>query len=137
MSEGPSSLPWLQLALEEQERVSLRSQVNVAARRVDVLVGGGLRAAVQPEDDRESLAFHAALRFDEQATDEQRTELLERLEGDAEGTEYAIVNRDWLAVRRRHPYAEVGTTAALTERFHRFLHDAVGELREADVEELL
>ncbi|MDX1623953.1 MAG: hypothetical protein R3199_08225 [Gemmatimonadota bacterium] len=136
MSEGPASLPWIQLALADQESISLRSQVNVAARRVDVLVGGGLRAAVQPEEKRDEIAFHAALRFDEDASEEQRRALLERL-ADGHGIDYAIVNRDWLAARRRLPFGAVGTAEELVERFQQFLNDALGRLEEADEEDLL
>lgn len=131
------SLPWIQLALEDQDRVPLKSQINVAARRVDVLVGDGLRAAVQPEEDGETVALHAALRIGEASTGTQRDDLIARLADAGSAIEYAVVNRDWLAARRRHRWSEIGAPTDLVDRFHRFLLEALDELKDADVDELL
>lgn len=132
-----SSLPWLQLALEAQDRLELQSQVNVAARRVDVLVGGGLRAALQPEDETETLALHVALQFDDDASTEQRDALVRRVDPELEHTEVAIVNERWLAMRRRHPYGEIGDEGDVADRLERFLVESLEALREADRDEIL
>jgi len=132
-----SSLPWLQLTLEGQNRLELQSQVNVAARRVDVLVGGGLRAALQPEDDRETLALHVALQFDDDASSEQKDALVRRLDPELEDTECAIVNDRWLAMRRRHAYAEIESEDDLVRRLERFLVESLDALREVDEDEIL
>lgn len=132
-----SSLPWLQLALEGQERIELQSQVNVAARRVDVLVGSGLRAALQPEDETGTLALHAALQFDDEASAGQKDALVRRLDAELEGVECAIVNERWLAMRRRHPYAEIEGQTDVVGRFERFLVESLDALREADEDEIL
>jgi len=132
-----SSLPWLQLALEGQNRLELQSQVNVAARRVDVLVGGGLRAALQPEDDSETLALHVALQFDDDASSGQKDALVQRLDPELEGTECAIVNERWLAMRRRHPYAEIESEDDVVRRLERFLVESLDALREVDEDEIL
>lgn len=129
------SLPWLQVALEEQDAVDVRTQVNVAAGRVDVLVGEGLRAAVQPDDDASTVALHGALAFHGVATDEQKRALLDRLDG--AGVEFAVVDDGWLAFRRVLDASELDSTPAVGEALRDFLVVALDALKDADAEGIL
>ncbi|MBW3660706.1 MAG: hypothetical protein KY397_03630 [Gemmatimonadetes bacterium] len=131
------SLAWLQLALEEQEALDVKTQVNVAARRVDVLVGEGLRAAVQPDEDAGAVVFHGALAFHQVATEEQKEALVERLGEDDLDVDFAVVASDWLAFRRIRSAGEIDSPASLGETFHSFLAQSLDALKAADTEGIL
>lgn len=131
------SLPWLQVALQEQDAVDVRTQVNVAAGRVDVLVGDGMRAAVQPDEDASTVALHGALAFHAVATDAQKRALVERLEGEGAGVEFAVVSDDWLAFRRVLPADALDTTPAVGEALRDFLVVALDALKRADSDGIL
>lgn len=131
------SLPWLQVALQEQDAVDVQTQVNVAARRVDVLVGEGLRAAVQPDDEASTVALHGALAFHAVATEEQKAALVERLSEAGLDVDFAVVNDDWLAFRRVLPASDLDSTPAVGEALRDFLVASLDALREADADGIL
>lgn len=131
------SLPWLQVALQEQDAVPVKTQVNLAARRVDVLVGDGLRAAVQPDDDDSTVALHGALGFHGVATDEQKRALVDRLEGAVDDVEFAVVNDDWLAFRRVLPASAFDSTPAVGVALRDFLVASLDALKDADSDGIL
>lgn len=131
------SLPWLQLALDEQDAVEVKTQVNVAAGRVDVLVGEGLRAAVQPDPDAGGVAFHGALAIHSVATGEQKDAMLDRLGAREDDIEFAIVDSRWLAFRRIVPPEDVDTASRLGEAFRGFLVESLDALEEADSDGIL
>lgn len=131
------TLAWLQLALDEQDVVEVKTQVNAAAGRVDVLVGEGLRAAVQPDPEAGAVAFHGALAIRSDATDAQKDALLDRLGEREDGVEFAVVDARWLAFRRILPPEEVATAARLGEAFRAFLAQSLGALEEVDADRLL
>lgn len=138
MSATPTpTLAWLQLALDEQEAVEVKTQVNVAAGRVDVLVGGGLRAAIQPDPGAGAVAFHGALALHAVATAAQKNALLERLGSSGLDLEFAVVDSGWLAFRRILPPETVATPRRLGSAFRAFLVESLDALREADTEGIL
>ncbi len=125
------------MALADQSVLPLQSAVNAAYQRVDVVIGGGLQAAVVPHTDDRRLAFHAGLRFDDGTPQEEREALLGRLRAGADDIDYVARPNGWLEFTRSHALEDVTDADQLVERFCRFVFDSFSQLRTADTGGLL